>query len=215
MNVLAISTLDNCPACNGKFIYDKGELVCPKDGLVPPSFNPYVGAEQYGRGPQSHLMYGGGLGTDIYSTKRGPDGESSASFETKGDNGKYKPITYVLQPWDLLTVVEPESKDRAMKERISSKAVRMRIVNELPCPKCDRSFGDPREYSLHLAVHRKWTVVEELEQELIELGLPTIRFDDYVAVTSRANPAASGSRSLRRRRKKLNEVEISNAGRPI
>ena len=69
----------------------------------------------------------GGLGTDIYSKQRGDDGSNSASFDLHGGNGKYEAVVSVLQPWDLLRVVEPDSKLRNTKEQYASASLRRGI----------------------------------------------------------------------------------------
>ena len=125
-----ISMMEKCPECDNKFalVFDKnggsGEYVCEHCGIVRPSFDPYIGAEGYGRSPYSSCVYGEGNGTDIFSKSRGEDGSNSPSFDLHGGNGKYKnPVVSVMQPWDLLRVVEPNSKIRSMKEQYASYAL--------------------------------------------------------------------------------------------
>jgi hypothetical protein len=69
---------------------------------------------------ESKCVYGGGLGTDIYSKSRGEDGSNSASYDLHGGNGKFEAVVSVLQPWDLLRVVEPNPKFRNMKEQYAA-----------------------------------------------------------------------------------------------
>ena len=116
--------MERCPECGTEFVWDNGEFVCKGCGIVRPTFDPYLGTEVYGQFPQSYCVYGGSLGTDISSKQRGSDGSNSASFDLKGGNGKYKPVTYVMQPWGLLRVVEPDGKLRSMKEQYASHALR-------------------------------------------------------------------------------------------
>ena len=112
--------MDRCPECREEFVCDNGEFVCKGCGIVKPNFEPYIDSIMYqGRSIQSYAVYGGSLGTNIASAQRGADGSSSESFALKGDNGRFKPITYVMQPWDLLRVVEPDAKIRSMKEHFA------------------------------------------------------------------------------------------------
>ena len=131
ISLTELSTLEKCPECRSEFVRDNGEIVCKGCGIVKPNFEPYIDSIMYqGRSIQSHAVYGGSIGTDIASARRGADGSSSESFALKGDNGRFKPITYVMQPWDLLRVVEPDAKIRSMKEQYASCAL-TRGVDEI------------------------------------------------------------------------------------
>jgi predicted RNA-binding Zn-ribbon protein involved in translation (DUF1610 family) len=125
-----LSMMEKCPECDSKFVkvFDKysnsSEYVCEHCGIVRPTFDPYLGAEGYGRSPYSSCVYGEGNGTDIFSKSRGEDGSNSPSFDLHGGNGKYKhPVVSVMQPWDLLRVVEPNSKIQSMKEQYAGYAL--------------------------------------------------------------------------------------------
>ncbi len=165
ISLTELSLMEKCPACETQFVFDSGEYVCKSCGIVKPSFNPLTGAEAYGRAPQSHCVYGGGLGTDISSKQRGPDGSNSASFDLKGGNGKYKPITYVMQPWDLLRVVEPDGKIRSMKEQYASCALR-RGMDEIQLSNtfapilavAKKLHGDQEHYLMDADSHENGTI---------------------------------------------------------
>ena len=150
ISLTELSSMENCPACKTKFILKSGEYVCVDCGIVRPSFDTSTGALVYGRNPTSHFVYGDGLGTDIFSKSRGEDGSNSPSFDLHGGNGKYNPTVCVIQPWDLLNVVEPKAKMRMLREKLSAKG-RERKMMEFPCSECDLTFGSKDEVWLHMA----------------------------------------------------------------
>ena len=199
--LLALSITDLCPSCKSKFAVDDGELVCPDCGIVPPSFDPYVGAEMYGRAPQSHCVYGGGLGTDIFSKSRGEDGSNAPSFDLHGGNGDYEPVVCVMQPWDLLRVVEPDQKIRALREKTASKALKQNFV-EYPCPECDLTFGNSYALFLH---------IEEMFQRVFGFDSTL----DYVAPMVNGTAITKPKKQTKRRKGRIDEITLSNESRSI
>jgi len=155
ISLAEFSTMDRCPECREEFVCDNGEFVCKGCGIVKPNFEPYIDSIMYqGRSIQSYAVYGGSLGTNIASAQRGADGSSSESFALKGDNGRFKPITYVMQPWDLLRVVEPDAKIRSMKEHFAHIALK-RGIDEIklsmmfaPILKVAKQIQDAEEHCL-------------------------------------------------------------------
>ncbi|MDG6904599.1 MAG: TFIIB-type zinc ribbon-containing protein [Nitrososphaerota archaeon] len=122
--------LEKCPNCNVPFIFDE-EWVCGKCGVVGDIvMDSFGGSGATDRAPQSNCVYGGNLGTNIATRQRNADGSSSESYALRGDNGKYKPVTYAIQPWHLLSAVEPDTKLRTLKEQLATDSLR-RGVREL------------------------------------------------------------------------------------
>lgn len=116
-----ISMMSECPQCQTPFIYDSGEYVCSSCGIVKPTLDHHIDSRVFNEMEiESKCVYGGGLGTDIYSKARGEDGSNSASYDLHGGNGKFEAVVSVMQPWDLLRVVEPNSKFRSMKEQYAA-----------------------------------------------------------------------------------------------
>lgn len=131
ISLTQLSLLEFCPSCRARFILDKGEYVCAKCGIVKPSFEIQISPRIYEEMEiQNTFVYGGGLGTDIFSKQRGDDGSNSASYDLHGGNGKYEPIVTVMQPWDLLQMVEPDSRIRGIRERYPSRG-RKRGINPI------------------------------------------------------------------------------------
>ena len=150
ISLTELSSMENCPACKTKFTLKSGRTFARTAELSDHHLTRRLGLSVYGRNPTSHFVYGDGLGTDIFSKSRGEDGSNSPSFDLHGGNGKYNPTVCVIQPWDLLNVVEPKAKMRTLREKLSTKG-RERKMMEFPCPECDLTFGSKDEVWLHMA----------------------------------------------------------------
>ncbi len=199
--------IEDCPSCRTKLILDSGERVCSKCGFVKPTYEPYLGAEVFSRAPQSHCVYGGGLGTDIYSKQRGEGGSNAPSYDLHGGNGKYKPVVSVMQPWDLLNVVEPNSKIRTLREKISSRSLSKNAA-EYTCPECEMTFGDTRSLLEHRVRTFQKTFGFDLAYSHVISSVNDVTIGIIVGPSCRCHPKTTRSR-------RIDEATLSNESRSI
>ena len=97
------------------------ERVCSQCGYSTDSLDYrdrliHFSSEDFGRSPESELVYGRNLGTNV--ADRNPDG-SSDSYALRGDNGKYNPVMVAVQRWFLQNIIEPEAEMRFARENLT------------------------------------------------------------------------------------------------